>query len=1206
MPAPTSSDARIGTLFGSFRIVRKLGEGGMGVVYEAEHQEIGRRAAVKILHPRFAQDEEFAQRFLNEARSVNLIRHRGLVEIFDYGKLPDGTLYYVMEFLEGASLGRRLAERRGPLPEIEAAGLGLQIARALAAAHQAGIVHRDLKPDNIMLEADPVSPEQTWVKILDFGIAKFSERGARRDSADPNDTEVSTHVGSVLGTPLYMSPEQHGRAEEADGRADVFSLGVVLYQLLTGKLPYQSSALSLLARTPPPVHKVSPAVSRRLSELVDRMMAARRDERPAMDEVVKRLAALLPGTARAGRRTLALAAGGIGLLLGVLIILLLQVERAPTPAELRNHARDVLAGYLRDSDIHVRVMAVRALGQSRDFDQRSLLLPFVDPPGNAVDPALRAEAARALGQLGAMDAQAALAALLTAGTPATVQMAAAEALAKLQSSQGLDALRRFLSDGDDLSKVQASLLLLEHRKFDGEQLVWASLTQGRLSDERQVEVLGRLARADDAQARQRLSDALGRLSKSETRVQAAYMLAQLGDDSGWEHLKRASAQDRPLSERLLALRLLAALGDTDGYEQLLALTADRKQADPVREQAMAGLGDIARYEAMPALAAILKERGASARLRIAASGAILQIGAGERARLGEQSLSCARAALGSSDAGTRELAVAMLAEISAEQAVPLLGDAVKDPAPRVRTGAIRALAKKYVHSAVLALRPALTDPDPEVRNLAVRSLGQLLRVLEQRGDKEAGRAIRAELRRMVISDSEPDRIAASSVLIQLGETQPLERNVLRSGLLSKDAQARRLALELGDVDRPALVKLLADADPSVRLSAALRLAGQDSRDGAAVLRAAAASGDRDGFSAYVALRKLGETPPPPPGLAALLTGGDLSTRLSILELLPEAPTADRLHLLRVALLDPVAVVRRRAGDAAADLYRRTHDVGFLRMVRSLRSDTDVTVRAQAVTLAEELERVQKTVAPADLASPERAQAPPPPQAGPPPDMAGPPAERVAMGAILPDGENGVRIQIDQGAPQTLTPGRPIPVPSGHHRIGYLRGATDVDVGPGQTVRVLIPVSRTEQTLQDGKDAWARKDYRRANEYFESVRTLMERTKADPSIQADYFFSRGQLFESLKQLESAISVYNSALNVPKKHRRPELENSLQLMIRRLSGTTGRIQIFTMVGGVCTLTSELLALPGEQIIRAGKDQPRTIFVSVGSVKQVKACP
>lgn len=136
-------DPRVGAMFGSFRIVRKIGEGGMGVVYEAEHIKIGRRAAVKLLHPHLAQDEEYAQRFLNEARAVNIVRHRGLVEIFEFGQLPDGTLFFVMELLQGESLQKWIMQRKAPASQPEAVRLSVQLARALAAAHKKGIVHRE-------------------------------------------------------------------------------------------------------------------------------------------------------------------------------------------------------------------------------------------------------------------------------------------------------------------------------------------------------------------------------------------------------------------------------------------------------------------------------------------------------------------------------------------------------------------------------------------------------------------------------------------------------------------------------------------------------------------------------------------------------------------------------------------------------------------------------------------------------------------------------------------------------------------------------------------------------------------------------------------------------------------------------------------------------------------------------------------------------
>ena len=144
---PGSDDPMVGALFGNFRVVRKLGEGGMGVVYEARHRNIGRRAAIKVLHPELAQSQEYATRFLNEARAVNIVQHPGLVEIFEYGQLPDGTLYFVMEFLQGESLQRRIDQRQGPFPAADVVEWGAQIARALTAAHEKGIVHRERSPE---------------------------------------------------------------------------------------------------------------------------------------------------------------------------------------------------------------------------------------------------------------------------------------------------------------------------------------------------------------------------------------------------------------------------------------------------------------------------------------------------------------------------------------------------------------------------------------------------------------------------------------------------------------------------------------------------------------------------------------------------------------------------------------------------------------------------------------------------------------------------------------------------------------------------------------------------------------------------------------------------------------------------------------------------------------------------------------------------
>ncbi|MEM9491123.1 MAG: serine/threonine-protein kinase, partial [Myxococcota bacterium] len=188
--------ALYGVAVGSYRIREKLGEGGMGVVYKAEHEHLKRPAVVKVLKRELADHPEIAQRFRHEAHLASSIRHPGIVDVFDVGQLDNSNLYILMEYLEGETLKRRL-RKQGKLPETTAVSFVQQAARALAAAHNCGIVHRDLKPDNLFLVADGDVVGGERVKLLDFGIAKaMADRG-----------EQATQPGIIMGTPAYMSPE---------------------------------------------------------------------------------------------------------------------------------------------------------------------------------------------------------------------------------------------------------------------------------------------------------------------------------------------------------------------------------------------------------------------------------------------------------------------------------------------------------------------------------------------------------------------------------------------------------------------------------------------------------------------------------------------------------------------------------------------------------------------------------------------------------------------------------------------------------------------------------------------------------------------------------------------------------------------------------------------------------------------------------------
>ena len=223
----------VGAVIGSYQIVRKLGKGGMGVVYLGQHTLLGRRAAIKVLLPELSARPDIVNRFFNEARAVTSINDPGLVQVFDFGYHSDGSAFIVMEYLDGEPLDCRLA-RLGTLPVTEALRLCRQIASSLAAAHAQHIIHRDLKPENIFLVHDGEVASGERSKILDFGIAKLS---------DEHSGKAKTHTGMLMGTPMYMSPEQCRGLAGIDHRSDIYALGCVLFHLLTGRTPFEGEGI---------------------------------------------------------------------------------------------------------------------------------------------------------------------------------------------------------------------------------------------------------------------------------------------------------------------------------------------------------------------------------------------------------------------------------------------------------------------------------------------------------------------------------------------------------------------------------------------------------------------------------------------------------------------------------------------------------------------------------------------------------------------------------------------------------------------------------------------------------------------------------------------------------------------------------------------------------------------------------------------------
>jgi serine/threonine-protein kinase len=272
----------LGSELGSYKLVSLLGAGAMGEVYVGQHALLGRKCAVKVLLEEWSADQDVVARFINEARATSALAHPGIIRVFDFGTTPAGRAYMLMEFLEGQTLAARL-EARGQLEVPRALAIGRQLAEALNVAHAQGVVHRDLKPENVFLVPDATAPFGERSKILDFGIAKM---------LNPTKDTPKTRTGSILGTPVYMSPEQCTGAPGIDHRADVYSLGCVLFHMLCGRPPFDFESVGQLLgahlySVPPAPSSLREGLPAGTDEVMARLLAKQpRDRYESMTEVM--------------------------------------------------------------------------------------------------------------------------------------------------------------------------------------------------------------------------------------------------------------------------------------------------------------------------------------------------------------------------------------------------------------------------------------------------------------------------------------------------------------------------------------------------------------------------------------------------------------------------------------------------------------------------------------------------------------------------------------------------------------------------------------------------------------------------------------------------------------------------------------------------------------------------------------------------------
>jgi HEAT repeat protein/tRNA A-37 threonylcarbamoyl transferase component Bud32 len=612
------------TRLGAYRIDRMLGEGGMGFVYEATHEVLNRRSAIKMLRPELASHEQIVIRFLNEAKAVNLIDHQNIVNVYDYGDSQDGSVYFVMEFLEGETLDD-LMRKRQPMAVPLVLHVFGQIAKALAAAHAKQIVHRDLKPANVFIIAREHNPY--FVKLLDFGIAQLRGAGA---------VHGLTLAGSVLGTPQYMSPEQISGGT-VDARTDVWAMGVMMYRAATGQAPFKGEEFGELAdkilHHPPTPAGELVALPKSLSALIASCLERRIEARcPSIGDVLAGLervkheakldddAILAAVTVDAGRLAPHLPTRAVAptreSLAGSLPRYQGGRELRLDPVAARPRSR--LGWYIAIAALAgvVAAVGVRARGWA-NVDPPATGSEAVVPPSGPAQISIKERFAAGDAAGGRALAERNLRTAITSGTlqqrgfaaealgrshvaagapllyaalsgPIEVQVKAAHALGELRLPDAAPKLRAALATSGERAKLELAAVLFRL----GDKEARAMLVRATSDLGQRLIAASALAESSDDAGRAALRDVLQTTKVgSDQWRRAAGGLVKLGDVSARALLESELAQSD--AERAVgAAAVLAAAGNAKARDQLARVVADKSFARPGDAAvALARLGD---------------------------------------------------------------------------------------------------------------------------------------------------------------------------------------------------------------------------------------------------------------------------------------------------------------------------------------------------------------------------------------------------------------------------------------------------------------------------------------------------------------------------------------------------------------------------------------------------------------------------------------
>lgn len=1042
--SPGGPDLLLGTtLADRYTLIERLSKGGMGVVYKARHKILNSFVAVKILLKK--ENDIDQRRFLLEAQLASKIVHPNIVYISDYGLLPDGRPYLVMEYMEGPTLGRVLHKSPGHrIDMLRACKIAAQIAHGMQVVHDKGIVHRDLKPDNIfVLEArggsgvegvgssgSAATVTTDFVKIVDFGIAKDTQsavstdldaaipaqqpqRPALTDSVNaaktrdsgnlvsgrsitetgedsestPNIHQGLTRIGTSIGTPRYMAPEQVDGIQ-VDARADQYALGCILYQMIGGQVPFSApSSMALLSmhlfEVPQSLRARYPdlGVPESLDGLIGRLLAKKGPDRwPSMHDVAvalereievlsvlrgervvvsSGLAALLGGRRGThiiirGRKLPLTTVLGVSLMfvailsLGMVLGYRRWFGEPPMlkPGELQEleaRARQVLTTHIpaTTTPLELRLDALKGLAQTRDRSYRSQLEEALRDPS----PVIQGKAADAIGQLGDPQGIPALLEQIKRSTNIQSQTAAAQALVQLGEPQGQAFLESLLSGAAEEGRMRAASLLCLRGHPKALSLLVEAIEQNRIPEPLRLGLLSCLTQTGNGIARQKLQQMM-LAGDRQMALLAAARLAQLGHEEGRAFLREQIRQ--PGADQLVAARFLAAPDAPEVAELFRQVLRDPGAGTTARVLASEGLGSCGQLLDARLLGKQLKAKSDNeAQVAVSAASSIVLLAHSDPGRLSEQSLAWARGALNDGEWTVRESAVAVLGELPTPEAVPLLTTLLSDRHPAVRRSAAHALGRRREESALPALRIGLQDADTTVRQESLRSLLLLSRPLSSSDQLRQVLKDSASgwVESVIAKGSESEQTLARALLLRLGDPSQLAK--LRELSRSADSAVRRMVIEHLDRELELLAEMLKDPVFAVRFLAAKRLAESNDRRGIPVLKESIERKGPESYSAIALLGKLGEPLLVPEGLIAGLGSGTVAERLSVLDALSAQAGESILPLLRRMARDIEPQVRRRTAEVAADLPVGGSGHPGVPILRLLATDSDPAVRARA-------------------------------------------------------------------------------------------------------------------------------------------------------------------------------------------------------------------------------------------------------------------